>query len=259
MVTAVKLLRSSQGDPGSTKSVRRKNKHTHPLILIWGIDLPKTSKHPHPLFIKCWIQCLNKAKSVKIRIFVFLTKLFLVSDCIKNQNICIYLFDFTIESFLFGIRWIYVVPQRLFASEWFVTQTAKRLNFCVDWTARLWSLREVSREKKKFSTNVAEKFSTHFSDRSGVLLLLCWLAVTDRFLCHGWIWFWDTGKLLINRVPKSSSFRSFTLAKKKQGLFLAKVKERNEEDFKVTFLDGSMFSNSFPSFTLGKAHVQKIL
>ena len=43
-------------------------------------------------------------------------------------------FDVTLESFLFGMCWSYVVPQLCFAPERLVTQIARGFNFCVDIT-----------------------------------------------------------------------------------------------------------------------------
>ena len=43
-------------------------------------------------------------------------------------------FDVTLEIFLFGMCWSYVVPQLLFAPEWFITQIERGCNLCVDIT-----------------------------------------------------------------------------------------------------------------------------
>ena len=85
-------------------------------------------------------------------------------------------FDVTLESFLFGMCWSYVVPQLFFAPERLVTQIARGFNFCVDITIVVI---EKGFTWKLLSTKVAHKFRTHFSEICFVLLLLGWLAVTD--------------------------------------------------------------------------------
>ena len=84
------------------------------------------------------------------------------------------------------------------------------------WTSRLWSLRLVSTEKslpQMLQTNSELIFLKYVA----FLFLLHWLDVADWPWYHGRIWFWDTGKLLKNWVPKSSSFCYFILAKNRQG------------------------------------------
>ena len=85
-------------------------------------------------------------------------------------------FDVTLESFLFGMSWSYVVPQLCFAPERLVTQIARGFNFCVDITIVVI---EKGFTWKLLTTKVAHKFRTHFSEICFVLLLLGWLAVTD--------------------------------------------------------------------------------
>ena len=85
-------------------------------------------------------------------------------------------FDVTLESFLFGMYWSYVVPQLLFATEWLITQIARGFNLCVDTTIVVI---EKGFTLKLLTTKVAHKFRTHFSEICFVLLLLGWLAVTD--------------------------------------------------------------------------------
>ena len=119
-------------------------------------------------------------------------------------------FDVTIESLLFSMRSTPVVSQPIFASEWFVTQTAGRLNFCVDSTSGHWERFQLKIVFHKCCRKIQHSFGW-----------LGWLAITDWPLYNGWIWFWDTGKLLMNWVPKFSSFRSLILAKNRQGVVLS--------------------------------------
>ena len=100
------------------------------LLLVFGVIIFLSLILYSVPYLKCF-HCLVGFSSCTLLLWalmlLFVVELY-ISSLDPNR------FDVTLESFLFGMSWSYVVPQLCFAPERLVTQIARGFNFCVDIT-----------------------------------------------------------------------------------------------------------------------------